>query len=119
MELKLENSNGLALWMGHGDLVQVPMDPNERIQCRKALLDALDLLDQTIVKFDTFSTEGETGERWQQSPQHLSDCLAVYDSALPSKRQENSREPMLRLVSAHPQPLDCSGHGPSSYLRQK
>ena len=99
MEVKLENSKGLALWSGHGDIVQVPMDPSERAQCRKALLDALDLLDQTIVKYDTFSTVGEMDESLQQSPQHLSDCLGVYDFSPPSAQQENSPKPKLQLVS--------------------
>ena len=62
MELKIENSEGLVLWTGLGELVQVPMDKDERAQCRKALLDALDLLDQTIVKRCTFATATVTDQ---------------------------------------------------------
>ncbi|WP_162619141.1 hypothetical protein [Tritonibacter mobilis] len=103
MELKIENDEGLVLWTGSGELVQVPMDTVERAQCRKALLDALILLDQTIVKRCTFSTAAVTDQCEPQSPQHLSDCLAIYDFSRPSKQPKNSQEPRLRLVSADPQ----------------
>jgi len=83
MELKLENSEGLVFWTGAGDLVQVPLDQSEHAQCRKAFMDALDLLNQTIVKQCTFSTAIEQDQFGTQSPQHLSDCLGVYDVALP------------------------------------
>jgi hypothetical protein len=100
MELKLENSNGVALWTGSGDLVQVPMDPDERAQCRKALLNALDLLDQTIVKWSTFSTGGEMGECVTQSSPHPDGCLAVYDCSPPSEPQVSSPSRHLRIVSS-------------------
>jgi len=100
MEIKLENSNGLALWVGRDDIVQVPMDPDERAQCRKALLDALDLLDQTIVKWSTFSTADVKDQFLKQNQPRLSDCLAVYGSAPPSRRQVGNLGPQLRLVSA-------------------
>lgn len=97
MELKLEDENGLVLWLGKGDLVQVPMEVNERTQCRKMLVDALQILDQTIIKYDTFPTASETDEHWQQSPQHLSDCP----------------EPEPRLVSAGQPSMDYLGRDPS------
>lgn len=114
MEVKLENENGLALWIGPNDLVQIPMDKIERDQCRKALLDALNLLDQTIVKLSTFSTAAEMDQCVKQSPPHLSDCLAVYDSSHPSARQECNPKPKLQLVSVDPPSSDCCGHGLSS-----
>lgn len=107
MELKIENSEGLVLWTGFGDLVQVPMKKNERAQCREVLMDALDLLDQTILKYDTFSTEGERDGSWLQSPQHLSDCLEVCCFPLPSEPQSDTQEPHLRLVSAGLPSPDC------------
>lgn len=103
MELKIENSEGLVLWTGVGELVQVPLDKGERAQCRKALLDALDLLDQTIVKHCTFATATVTDECELQSPQHPSDCLAIYDFSRPSEQPKGSQERRLRLVSADPQ----------------
>lgn len=103
MELKLENSNGLALWIGPNDQVQVPMDPDERAQCRKALLDALGLLDQTIVKWSTFSTAGEMGERVIQNSLHPDDCLAVYDCSRPLVQPKSSSSRHLRIVSFDPQ----------------
>lgn len=107
VELKIENNTGLVLWLGPNDLIQVPMNQSERVQCRKALLDALDLLDQTIVKFDTFSTGAEKDGCWRRNPQHLSDCLGVYDSSLPSEQREGNLEPQLRLVSADPPLKGC------------
>lgn len=102
MELKIEDLNGIALWVGHGETVQVPMDPDERAQCRKVLLDALDLLDQTIVKWSTFSMGGVLDQCETQSSQHLSDCLAIYDFSHPSEQPKGSQVPRLRLVSADP-----------------
>ena len=99
MELKIENSEGLVLWIGLGELVQVPLDKDERAQCRKALLDALGLLDQTIVKRCTFATANAPDQFEIQSPRHLSDCLGVYDSARPLIPQESNPRPKLRLVS--------------------
>lgn len=107
MELKLENAGGLVLWTGAGDLVQVPLDKDERAQCRKALMDALDLLDQTIVKQCTFSMANEQDQFELQNPQHLSDCLGVYDFAPPSAQRESNPEPKLRLVSAGSLLSDC------------
>lgn len=107
MEIKLENSEGLVLWVGAGDTVQVPMDPNERAQCRKALLDALDLLDQTIVKQCTFSTATGPDQFETQSLPHLSDCLGVYDFSPPTAQRESNPKPKLRLVSAGPLLSDC------------
>lgn len=107
MELKIENSDGLVLWVGFNDLVQVPMASDERTQCRKVLLDALALLDETIPKYDTFSTVSEMGEPLIQNPQHLSDCRAVFDLSHPSKQQEGTAGPKLRLVSGDPKSMDC------------
>ena len=98
MELKIENEGGLVLWTGRGDLVQVPMDKGERDQCRQALLDALDLLDQTIVKWSTFSMEDEMERSEIQSSQRLDGCLAVYDCSPPSRQPRSSRVPPLRIV---------------------
>lgn len=102
MELKIENSEGLVLWTGLDDLVQVPMDKDERAQCREVLLNALDLLDQTIVKWSTFSTAAVPDQYERQSLPHLSDCLGVYDFSPPSGQQESTQEPKLQLVSAGP-----------------
>lgn len=102
MEVKLENSNGLALWLGSGDIVQVPMDPDERAQCRRALLDALYLLDQTIVKWSTFSTGDEMGERVTQNSPRPDDCLAVYDCSRPSEQPASNPLPRLQIVSFDP-----------------
>jgi len=102
MELKLENSDGLVLWTGSGDLVQVPMDPDERAQCRRKLLDALNLLDQTIVKWSTFSTGGAMGECVIQSSLHPDGCLAVYDCSPPSEQQVSNPLLHLRIVSSDP-----------------
>ena len=107
MELKLENAGGLVLWTGAGDLVQVPLDKDERAQCRKALMDALDLLNQTIVKQCTFSMATDVDQSVIQSPQHLSDCLEVYDFAPPLAQRESNPKPKLRLVSVDPQLSDC------------
>lgn len=102
MEVKLENSNGLVLFAGAGGTVQVPMDPDERAQCRKVLLDALDLLDQTIVKWSTFSTGAEMGEPVTRSSQHPDGCLAVYDCSPPLARPIDSPTQHLRIVTADP-----------------
>jgi hypothetical protein len=103
MELKIENSEGLVLWTGAGDLVQLPMDRNERAQCRKLLLDSLDLLNQTIVKQSTISMVGETDQGEIQSPQHLSDCRAVYVFSRSSKQPKGREAPKLQLVFGDPQ----------------
>ena len=85
MELKIENESGLVFWVGCGDLVQVSLESEERAQCRKLLLDALELLNQTIVTRSTFSTAAAQDQFEKRSSPHLSDCLGVYDCAPPIK----------------------------------
>lgn len=102
MEIQIRDNDDLVLWIGKGDVVQVPMDKNERAQCRKMLLDALSLLDQTIVKYCTSSMGGAKDLSSQQSPQHLSDCLGVYDFSPPSKQPTGNSTHKLQLVSVDP-----------------
>ena len=102
IQLKIEIGGDLALWVGSDDTVQVPMDTNERARCRKALLSALDLLDQTIVKWSTFSTVDVMGERVTRNSQHLDGCLAVYDCSRPSRQQADSLAPNLRIAPSDP-----------------
>lgn len=49
-ELKISGVDGILLWVGAGDLAQVPLKPSERALCRQALLDALTRLDQAQVR---------------------------------------------------------------------
>ncbi|WP_132599166.1 hypothetical protein [Rhodovulum adriaticum] len=100
MDLKLEIDGDLALWVGRDDQVQVTMNPQERAQCRKALLDALALLDQTIVKWSTFSTAGGMGEPETRISQRPDGCLAVFDCSPPSARPEGNPKHALRIVSS-------------------
>lgn len=107
MELKIEDDQGLLLWLGPDDLVQVPMDLEERAQCRKALLDALDLLDQTIVKWSISSMASGMDGCEIQTSQYHPDCLAAFDFSHPSKQRADNQEPKLRLVSALPPKTGC------------
>lgn len=100
MELKIVLENGLCLWMGPDDEVQVPMCRKERAACRKALHDALNLLDDTIVKYDTFSTVTETDGPEKQSSQHPDGCLGVFDYSPPLERPTGTQETHLRIVSS-------------------
>lgn len=102
MELKVEVNGSLSLWLGPGDLVQIPMDKCERAQCRAMLLDALNLLDQTIVKWSTFSTATEMDAAEIQISQHPDDCLAVFDCSPPSEQQAGTPNGALRIVSSDP-----------------
>ena len=100
--LKVEVDDDLCLWLGPDDIVQVPFDGEERAKCRKALQDALDLMDQTIVKWSTFSTASAMGECVTRNSPHLDGCLAVYNCSPPSKQQADSPTLNLRLVPSDP-----------------
>lgn len=102
MELKIEIGGDLLLWIGPNGLVQVPMDKKERAACRHALLDAIELLDQTIVKWSTFSTAVETDAVAIRNSLRPDGCLAVFDCSPPSERPADSRAKGLRLVSSRP-----------------
>lgn len=103
MEVKLISETGLSLWLGPSDQVQVPMNKEERAQCRKALLDALSLLDETIVKYDTLATAGAMGAALIQNSPHLDGCLGVFDYSRPSKQPVGTEVRRLRIVSSDPQ----------------
>lgn len=94
-------SGDLLLQIGSGDAVTIAMGKVERELCRKALTDALYLLDQTIVKWSTFSTADEMGEPAPQSSLRLDGCLAVFDCAPPSAQSAGSATQRLRIVSNH------------------
>lgn len=83
MELKIEINGSLALWLGPNDSVQVSMDLGERVKCREALSNALNLLDQTIVKWSTFSTATATGAAEIRNLPRLDGCHAVFDCSHP------------------------------------
>lgn len=99
MEVKLISESGLSLWLGPNEQVQVPMCKKERATCRKALLDALQLLDETIVKYDTLSTGGAMDAPVIQSLPHLDGCLGVFDYSRPSEQPTNSPVRRLQIVS--------------------
>lgn len=99
-ELKIEVGGDLALWVGPGDLVQVPMDSKERALCREALEGALSLLNQTIVKYPTLSTGAEMGAVEIRNLQRPGDCLGVFDCSHPSGPQVGSQEPRIQLVKS-------------------
>ena len=98
MEVKLISESGLSLWLGPNDQVQVPMCKDERAECRKALLDALKLLDETIVKFSTLSTVAEMDAPLIQSLPHLDGCLGAFDYSRPSERSAGNATKRLRIV---------------------
>jgi len=100
MEVKLISESGLSLWLGSNEQVQVPMCKKERAECRKALLDALKLLDETIVKYDTLSTGGAMDAPVIQSLPHLDDCLGVFDYSRPSEQLASNPKTRLRIVSS-------------------
>ena len=99
MELRIGKGDEIVLWLGADDQVQVSMDINERAQCRELLESALDLLNQTVVNWSTFSTATETDVGERQSPPHHVDCLAVYDCSHPSKPRAGTAALSLRIVS--------------------
>ena len=100
MEVKLISESGLSLWVGPNEQVQIPMCKKERAECRKALLDALNLLDETIVKYRTLSTADETGAPLIQSLPHLDGCLGVFDYSHPSEQPTGNAKRHLRIVSS-------------------
>jgi hypothetical protein len=100
MELKIEIDGELCLWLGPDEDVQVPMSERERAQCRERLLSALSLLNETVVKYSTFSKVGGTGEASTQNSPRLGDYPEVVDWTRPSAPQVGSQAPHLRLVSS-------------------
>ena len=85
MDLRITKNGEALLEISESGEVLIPMDEEERVQCRKALQDALQFLSQTVVTRSTFSTATETDAAWKQTSPHQMSFFSQSPKTSPSK----------------------------------